>query len=532
LTDSKLVSAHQPCPDDTCGSSDAYSLYSDGHGFCFSCNTYFPSKDKPYVYQSYTYEYLPTRGLYKNTLEFYDIKTRIDTKGEPLSLVFPYPNKSNKVRDLAVKDFRTEKGPQGESINDAGLFGQDKFSAGGGRSITITEGELDAASLWQVLGSNPAYAVCSVQSSSTAHRDCSHARSWINSFEKIYLCFDGDDAGRRACAQVAKLFDPAKVYHVKLTKRKDANEYLQAGEGEELKKIWWNSRIYRPENVISSLQDFYDILEKDPEWGVPLPWKKLTEMTYGLRKGESVLVTAQEKVGKTEVFHFIEHKLLTETKSNVACFFLEEQPRRHLEALAAIQIQKPCHLPDSGVSKADRQSAIAHVVGVDDRLFIVDQFGSYDPDALLDLIRYFVVAHSVEYVLFDNITVSVTGLGEEKERIILDYLSTKLEMLAKELNFCLLYISHLNDYGQTRGSRNLGKVCDTRIDITRNLQAHDEIEKQTWNFNLAYARFGGKSGPAGRVIFHPETYSFTELDDHNPTADNDNGHGALRSKAA
>ena len=34
---------HIPCG--TCGSSDANSLYSDGHQFCFSCNTYIHSDD-------------------------------------------------------------------------------------------------------------------------------------------------------------------------------------------------------------------------------------------------------------------------------------------------------------------------------------------------------------------------------------------------------------------------------------------------------------------------------------------------------
>ena len=33
--------AHEPCPN--CGSSDANSVYSDGHKFCFSCNTYTPA---------------------------------------------------------------------------------------------------------------------------------------------------------------------------------------------------------------------------------------------------------------------------------------------------------------------------------------------------------------------------------------------------------------------------------------------------------------------------------------------------------
>ena len=33
----------RPCP--KCPSSNAYKLYDDGHGFCFSCKTYFHSKD-------------------------------------------------------------------------------------------------------------------------------------------------------------------------------------------------------------------------------------------------------------------------------------------------------------------------------------------------------------------------------------------------------------------------------------------------------------------------------------------------------
>ena len=34
---------HEPCP--SCGSSDANSLYSDGHSYCFSCHTYTPGED-------------------------------------------------------------------------------------------------------------------------------------------------------------------------------------------------------------------------------------------------------------------------------------------------------------------------------------------------------------------------------------------------------------------------------------------------------------------------------------------------------
>ena len=33
---------HEPC--NNCGSSDANSLYTDGHYYCFSCQTYTPAE--------------------------------------------------------------------------------------------------------------------------------------------------------------------------------------------------------------------------------------------------------------------------------------------------------------------------------------------------------------------------------------------------------------------------------------------------------------------------------------------------------
>ena len=38
---------HTPC--DKCGSSDANSLYSDGHTYCFSCETYGQSQEEAKV---------------------------------------------------------------------------------------------------------------------------------------------------------------------------------------------------------------------------------------------------------------------------------------------------------------------------------------------------------------------------------------------------------------------------------------------------------------------------------------------------
>ena len=88
MTSSEFV-AHEPC--ENCGSSDANSVYSDGHKFCFVCQTYTPaegiihsqtmSKD---VHLKGSAERLHKRNLSEKTCQFYKIFRDEDT------LRFPY----------------------------------------------------------------------------------------------------------------------------------------------------------------------------------------------------------------------------------------------------------------------------------------------------------------------------------------------------------------------------------------------------------------------------------------------------------
>lgn len=504
-TPSKVTELHQPCP--SCASSDAYCEYDDGHGWCFSCSYYKPSEE---ANTDVTYQYLPFRSVDRETYEKYGALTKVSAEGKPLSLGFVYPNGAVKIRQLDKKAFHTVG-----DIAKGGLYGRNKFPAGSARYITITEGELDALSFWQVLKAP----VVSVQSSVTAARDCGIDRAYLNSFERIYLAFDNDEAGREAVRRVAKLFDYNKVYVVRMDPHKDANDWLQSGEVDQLRKTWWNSKKYLPETIISSFHEFSKILREEPVKGVPYPFPTLSHMTYGIRRGESVLITAQEGVGKTELMHSIEHQILKETKDAVCAIYLEEPKKRHLQALAGIELKSPVHLPDfdPGVDRIDR--ALQTVVGADERLHIYSHFGSDDPEVLLDTIRFAVSSRDCHYVFFDHISMAVSGLGGEDERRALDYLSTRLEMLVKELNFALIFVSHVNDLGQTRGSRNISKVCDIRIDATRDLINADPVIRNTTKLMVSKNRFSGKTGPAGELLFDPSTYLLTE---YTGEATNDN----------
>lgn len=500
---SKVVEQHIPCP--SCPSSDAYCIYDDGHGYCFSCQ-YYKRGNEVLNDTNFTTEYLPFRGITSDTFRKFGAKTKIDSEGKPVSIGYPEANGSFHVRNL------TDKGPKTYHHGEykAGCFGLDKFVPGSHKHIIITEGYEDALSLYQVLRGVP---VCSVHSSSSALNDCRAVRPALNEYERIYLAFDGDEPGSDAAAAVAKLFDYSKVYHIKFPggKRKDANDFLRNGDGDALINLYQNAKKFLPQNIESELRVFKNILFETPKKGVSYGIPTLDFMTYGIRTGETVLLTAQEGVGKTEVMHKIEYTILKEhPDAAVAAIFLEEPKKRHLQALSGIHLKRPVHLPDCGVDDAAVYDALSDLVKEDDRLHVYSHFGSDDPDHILDTIRFLVSGRGCRYVFLDHITMVVSGLGGENERRALDYLSTRLEMLVKELDFALILVSHVNDDGLTRGSRNIAKVADIRIDLTRDVTAADPTVRRTTKLMVRKNRYCGRTGPAGQLLFDPLTYTLSE----------------------
>jgi len=497
---SVIVDRHQPCP---CGnSSDAYCTYSDGHGYCYSCSTYYPSNETEV--NEYSYETIEWRSINKDTMTVYKVTAKVDPEGKPVSIGFPYSDTALKVRSLSEKKFHSVG-----DMSNANLFGQQVFQAGQAKAITITEGELDALSVYQMLGSR--YPVVSVRSASSAKKDCARQFDWLNSFERIYLCFDNDDPGRKATEEVAALFEFNKVYNVKLTKYKDANEFLEHGEAADFLRLWYNSRRFLPEGILSSFSEFDAIIDQKLEnQAVTYPFPTLQRMTYGLRQGECTLFTALEGVGKTEIIRAIEHHVLKTTDVNVGIIHLEENESKYLKKLAGYEMATPCHLPDTSVSDTQIKEAYRSVIRRDGRLHLHKHMESDNPDDILARIRFLATVCDCKYIFFDHITIAVTGSGDGDQTTLLDYMSTKLGKMSEALNVGIAFISHVNDDGKTRGSRNISKMAHTWIHLNRNIEAETEVQRNTTHLTIKKNRFAHHSGPAGTLFFNPETYVVSE----------------------
>jgi len=350
-------------------------------------------------------------------------------------------------------------------------------------------------------------AAVSIHSSVSARADCIRSRDYINSFDKIYLCFDNDEPGQKATREVAGLFDFHKVYQVKFHKHKDANEYLEKGLQDEFLECWKHARRFAPDNIISTFDEIERSLadSKEDQIGT-YPFRNLNTALYGLHQGEVVVFKGPEGIGKTEVFRAIEHHLLKTTNHPVGIIHLEEDNGTTVKAIAGYELKAPAVLPDAGISQKDILEGYKKAVKDDEgRVHIYSSFETEDEEVLIDNIRFLVAAAGCKFIFLDHISWLGTGLVDDDERKKLDRISQKLKLLAKELKFCLIMISHVNDEGKTRGSRNITKVANTVIDLSRDLVSVDSIQRSTIYFVVEKARLGGRTGPAGRSIFDSMT---------------------------
>lgn len=470
---------HIACP---CGkSSDAYTEYTDGHGFCFSCGKRFQENEESSFStgsehpEGSSIQSIDFREIPRNISDLYKVKTLVSESGEVLQRLYTYHNGGVKTRHVANKQF-SSVGLKGWN----GVFGLDLFDPGSKRSITIVEGEEDALSAYYAL--KEVSAVVSVQSSSTALKDCQADREKINSFDRIYLCFDNDVPGQKAAEQVASLFDFNKVYHVQLSKYKDANEYLLKKDQDGFRNAWYAAKRYIPEGIVSTYDDFKEILDdKEGDVLCTYPHQELQRMFRGIREGEIVLLDAPEGIGKTEFLRWLEYHILTTTEHNLGIIHLEEPKKRLLQGLAGLFMKEPIHF-NKDISNEEVLEVLRSVTKRDNRLHLYSHFGSDDPNIIIDRIRFMVSVLGCKIVTLDHITMVVTGLDTDDERRALDQLSTRLAMLCQELNFALILISHINDDGQTRGSRNISKIAHARISLKRDIEAIDPTERNTTTF--------------------------------------------------
>ena len=399
-----------------------------------------------------------------------------------------------------------------------GLYGEHLWR-GGGKMVTVTEGEIDALSVSQQTGNK--WATVSVPNGAQgAHKAVARSLEWLETFESVVFMFDNDEAGRAAAEKCSLMLSVGKAKIATLP-LKDANEMLVAGRGSELVSAQWGAKPFRPDGVVLGEDLWEQVSEVDDSESFPYPWAGMNDKTYGIRKGELVTLTSGTGIGKSSICREIAHHLIINDKK-VGYIALEESVARTAKGIMGISLNLPIHIHGTDVSMERLHEAFQATMGKGNCV-LYDHFGSMDSDHLLGKIRYMVKALDVEYIFLDHISIMVSGYEDGDERRRIDNIMTKLRSLVEELGIALILVSHLKrpegkaheegaktSLAQLRGSASLGQLSDLVLGFERDQQAEDEADVTT--VRVLKNRYSGETGVNCTLRYSRETGRLKETD--------------------
>jgi twinkle protein len=502
---------HLPC--DTCGSSDANSIYTDGHTYCFSCNSYgHTEEDVVHTHNkmSIAIRGSATRLSKRNISEKVCQQYKIYRDGDLLR--FHYYDENGVLIGCKTKTKDKDFYYEGQSATC--LFGQHLFPSTGKR-VVITEGELDAASCSEAM---PGWPMVSLPSgAASARKSVQRAIPWLQGYEEIVLFFDNDEAGRKATEEAASVLPPGKTKIARLEAYKDASDALQANDSQAVREAIWNAKPYRPDGIVDGKTLLELVTTPTPPSDHDYPFQGIQDKLHGIRFGELVCITAGSGVGKSSFCRELATHLLSGGE-RVGYLALEESNRRTALGLMSAAVGKSLHIGEH--DRATLTKAYEDTLA-NWNLFLFDGFGSFDPDLIYNRIEYLATGLDTKVIFLDHLSILLSGLDGDERRMI-DTTMTRLRSLVERTGVALFLVSHLRrtssdqnheegarvTLGQLRGSAAIAQLSDGVIALERDQQSTSGGSSTT--VRVLKNRYSGEVGVACQLSYDLNTCKFNE----------------------
>lgn len=454
------------------------------------------------------------RRISENIVSKFGVTLEQNSNGIVTKHYYPYKDRTtgdtvgSKVREVEGKRFSCTG-----TLDNTQLFGQHLWRDGG-RAVTVCEGELDAMAVSEMFDGK--WPVVSIKTGSAgAHKDIKQELEWLEGFESVYLCFDNDEAGRKAVETVLPLFSHNKAKVVTLP-LKDAGDMLKAGKIKEFTSAWWDAKPYRPVDVVSlSDESVWDVfVQRGTEEVIPFPksFGALNAMMNGgVSPGEVTVIGALTSVGKSTMVYNLLHGFITETRKKIGFVFLEASQGEEVEKLVSIQRGQnidliPHNERDYSAYRQDYERLIT-----DDRIHMVQHHGSSDVDELFGKMRFMVKGMDCNVLILDPLQAAVLS----NENGTIDEFMDRCLKLAKETNVSIIIVSHMrkpqtkdahdvNEYDM-KGSGSINQIAFNTILLSRDKLSEDEYTRNSTKVQLVKCRRTGRTGLAGWMYYETDT---------------------------
>ena len=512
-------------------SGDNLAVYNDGHVHCYACDYHrnadgdrnVTSERPPADFKVIHGKYMdiPERRLEAATCRRYGYEV-IETEDKGDIHVNSYFDKNGKViaqkfRQQETKDFRWRG-----AANQAGLFGQHLFESG--KKITITEGEIDAMSVYQANGGWP---VVSLNGGvGNVEKNIKDNLEWLCRFQEVIIMFDNDEPGREAASKAAALLPPGKA-KIATLKWKDANECLINNDSKSIVESTFSAKLYSPDEIVHVSEIDVDDVDADQKvWD--FPWEDLTDTLCGHRSKEMTMWVSGTGSGKSTIMReLVMHHLqagrkvgvimleesIAETKLDLMSLMINApirqiRSREKLNKLRASQGKEP--KSSYSYEECDYEAAKATLDAMP--LHLYDHFGNSAYNNVLARMEFLAVSVGVDVIVLDHITALAVGLmdskgqGGDNTTQMIDDTMRKLSSLTQRTGVHLDIVSQLKKTQKSfeegddicnedlRGSQSLTSVPHSVIALVRNRQDNDRFQANCTAVKVLKNRLDGNCG--------------------------------------
>ena len=430
---------------------------------------------------TYPFTDSPERNIRKETCEKFGIRVALDEEdGKTITAVyFPYYDQKGKLTGFKKRDLTVDKYDKfhfttvGKVGVDCKLFGQNVAESVSRKrgNLLYVEGEWDVVSAYQsqvdsvkntkYSGMEP-FVVGLSCGTANAVEATLHNEEFIKSFDSLVLGFDNDSstpaekakgikrgaetrndvAGALVGSELGLFVVDYPVGH------KDPSDMLQAGEEESLAKLLqFGKRAYSAEKIVKASSISFEELIKPKEKGIIIDeFPGLMEKIQGLRTRELILVTAPSGVGKSTVTSIFASALMRKDE-RVGMIYLEETNKETLQRMVAAKLKVNYNKFKNEPTKyasAERIKEVYDSIVNDDKLIMLDHFGSLPISELMNKIKHMHLVDHCKYIILDHLSVVISGSHIENERKELDIVMTELAAFCASHDVCVVAVSHIN----------------------------------------------------------------------------------------
>lgn len=440
-------------------------------------------------------EYFAKRGISEKTLKYFPV-------GYDNGIVFLY-KKEGKLVGAKYRNLEFEKEKRKfwkKEGSKSVLFNQDNIKS---KELIICEGEIDCISLKEY-GLDAVSIPSGVEDLGWIANDF----DFLEKFEKIYLCFDNDEAGKKNIPEIIKRLGEYRCYTVNLP-LKDVNECLMNFITPEQMAGYFADAECMEIQELAFCDRFTDriIFKKNNPYllkGALCGTTGLTNILKGWRPSELTVWTGFSGSGKsTYLSQEVIHLLKQGKKVCIGSF--EMSPDRYLWWM----INQYYGYTETQISDAECESFLNQYA---ESLFIIDLTGTIEKELLFRVMKFAYHKYGVDTFIVDSLmcvdltTESFKYFGEQKKLV------KELKGFAERTNSHIHLVAHprkpLDDEqfagkSDVSGAGEITNLADNVITVHRFTEKQKQNSQSDKKYDVALiVKKNREHGDEGQIGFY------------------------------